>query len=117
MRAAVVRGDDLDVLVLEAAMNLVLNAQIGKVNRVVKVRQVMFAGPVFDLVRVAVGPPVAVRSVAVAFLQEALIVAFQLAVELDTNNARVAFSEAFGGLEVGGIYLRVVTALPWLVGT
>jgi len=117
VRAAVVCGDDLDVLVLEAAGDLVLDAEVGKVNRVVEERQVVLARPLLDLVRVAVRSPVAVRSVAVAFLQKALIVAFQLAVEFDADDARVPFSKAFGGLEVRAIHLGVVAAFAWLVGS
>jgi hypothetical protein len=47
VRAAIVLGDDLDVLMTVAAPQLILDAEIGEVDRLVEVRQVVFVRPVF----------------------------------------------------------------------
>jgi len=61
MGAAVVRGHNLDVLVPTPAIPiLVLDAGIGKVHVTVLVRQLVLPRPSRDLLRFAIGPPVAV---------------------------------------------------------
>ena len=59
--AAIVLGDDLDVLVTVASVQLVLDAEVGEVDALVEVRQVVFARPLFDLARVPIRSSVAVR--------------------------------------------------------
>ena len=51
MGAAIVLGDDLDVLVTVAPVQFVLDAEVGEVDAVVEVRQVVLARPAFDLAR------------------------------------------------------------------
>src|SRR5262249_51786362 len=81
-------GDHLQVLVPRAAVTVVvLNPHIRKSHVAIVVRQVVFAGPLSDLDRVAVGPTVRVPFAAVPLLQEPLIVALELVVEHDTANA------------------------------
>ena len=49
-------GDDLDIFVVAAAVDLlVFDPEIGEMDLLVEVRQVMFERPVFDLPRVAIG--------------------------------------------------------------
>jgi hypothetical protein len=51
MGATVLRGDDLDVLGLTAAIRLlVLDADVGEVDLVIEVRQVVFVRPFANLV-------------------------------------------------------------------
>ena len=63
MGAAVVLREQLDVLVVFAPVDLVLDAVVGEVDLAVEVRQVVFARPVADLVLVAVRSAVAVGAV------------------------------------------------------
>ena len=46
-------------------------------------RQVMLSRPILDLQRIAVGSPIAVVTIAIALLQELLILAFQVVLEDD----------------------------------
>jgi hypothetical protein len=111
--AAVMLGRHLDVLPAYVSVCiLILNPYVGEVDLLVEVRQPVFARPVFDLGRRAVRPAVAVAVTAIALLQEALVFAFQLAVQFDAEDPRVACLEARRGLEIGAIELRVVGALP-----
>jgi len=58
MGAAIVRGDDLDVLALPAAIRLlVLDADVGEVDLVIEVRQVVFVRPFANLIGVRSGWP------------------------------------------------------------
>jgi hypothetical protein len=68
--AAVVLGEQLDVLVVLAPVNLVLDAVVREVDVPVEIRQVMVARPGADLVLVAVRTTVAVSPAAVVRLQE-----------------------------------------------
>jgi hypothetical protein len=83
MSAAVMRREQLDVLVVFAAVNLVLDAVVGEVHLAIEVRQVVLARPIADLVLAAVGSSVAVRSVAVVVLQELLVLTLQVLLEGD----------------------------------
>jgi hypothetical protein len=110
-------GRDLDILPADVAVGvLILDANVRKVNLLVEERQAALARPLFDLFRRAVGPAVAVAVAAIALLQEALILPFQLAVEFDAKDARLARLEPFCGLHVRAIELRVVGALPRAIG-
>jgi hypothetical protein len=87
--AAIVGREQLDVLMELPASDLVLDAVIREVHMVVEVRQIVFARPVTDLIRVAARPAVAVRSVSVVVLQELLILALQVLLENDASNLEV----------------------------
>ena len=88
--AAVVRREQLDVLVAFAPIDLVLDAVVGKVHLAVEVRQVVFARPVADLLLVAVRSAVAVGAVAVVLLQELLVLALQVLFEDDASDVEAA---------------------------
>ena len=75
----------------------------GKLHRAVAAREVMLARPRFDLAAVAVGPAVAVRSVAVALLEELLVLAFQFAFQDDTAYVRTSLAKPLLGSLVGAI--------------
>ena len=60
MRAAIVLRDDLDVFITLPAIEFVLEAEIGEVDRLVEVREVVVERPLLDLARVTIRAPVAV---------------------------------------------------------
>ena len=63
MAAAVVIRDYLDVFVTESSIELVLEAEIRKVDRLVEVRQVVLARPLLDFARVSVRSPVTLPTI------------------------------------------------------
>lgn len=116
--AAVVCGDDLDVLMArEAIPVLVLDAGVGEANVPVVVRQIVFARPTADLFRLPIWSTIAVRPTAIAFLEEALVVALQFVVEDDATEAPTLVSQAVFGALVGAIDLDVVRQLSRLPDT
>jgi hypothetical protein len=99
VRAAVVRRHDFHVEVSVLTVELVLNADVGKMHPVVEVRQVVLACPLLDLAVVAIGPPITVRAVAIPLLKELLALPLQLAFEDHATDvcATVAKSAAGAG--------------------
>ena len=88
------RRDDLEVFDLPATIPvLVLDADIGKLDVLVLVRQPVRQRPLPNLVGRAIGPAVAVPFLAIALLEEALIVALQLVVEDHAPNMATTFSD------------------------
>jgi hypothetical protein len=83
MSAAVVRREQLDVLVVLAAVDVVLDAVVGEVHLAIEVRHLVLACPVADLVVGAVWSSVAIRSVAIVVLRELLVLAFEILLEDD----------------------------------
>ena len=77
MGTPVVLCEQLDVLVVFASLDLVLDAVVREVDLAVEVRQVVFARPLANLVLVAVGAAIAVGASAVVFLEELLVLAFR----------------------------------------
>jgi hypothetical protein len=112
MRAAIVLGDDLDVLVTLETIHVVLDPEVGKVNRLLEVRQVVLVRPLLDLTRVAIGPPIAVRPAAVSLLEPFLVFALELLLEDDAPDLAAVFTEPFFLPQIGAIELRVVRQLP-----
>ena len=110
MSAAVVRREQLDVLVVLAAVDLVLDAVVGEVHLAVEVRQIVFARPVADLVLVAIRSSVAVGATAVVLLQELLVLALQVLLEDDASDLEVAVlvSETGFFLSKRRVEIRVV---------
>ena len=94
MGSSVVRSDDLNVYVKISPIELVLDSQVGEMNALIEVRQVVLARPVLDLVRGSIRPAVAVRAIPIALLEEALVVAFELLLENDTADLRALVSQA-----------------------
>src|SRR6266850_4958521 len=94
MAAAIVLRRDLDVEVPDLTIHVaVLDPNVRKVDPVIEVRKVVFARPLLDFLATSIRPPVTVPIATVALLQELLVLAFQLAVELHPQNLRVAFSQ------------------------
>ena len=111
MGPAVVLGDDFDAQVVMAALELVLEADVGKVHALIEVREVVLARPLLDLARVPIGPAVAVRAVAIPFLQELLVLPLELALHNDVPDVRAALTELAGGVAIGVVDARVVRQL------
>ena len=118
MAAAVVLGCDLDVERVEVVIIplAVLDAQVGEVDLLVEVRQVMVMSPALDLFVGAVGAAVAVTVTAIAPLQEPLVLGLQVAIELHAHDAGVPLPEPLGFAHVGAVDLGVVASLARLVG-
>jgi hypothetical protein len=114
VRAAVVRGEEFNVLVKFPAINLVLDSVVGKMHVVVEVRQVVIACPAVDLVLITTGPAVAVGAVAIVLLQEFLVLALEVLFEDDAPDlkVRVLVSKASFFLSKRCIQIRVVVDLP-----
>ena len=71
-------------------------------------RKVVLPCPVLDLQRIAIGSAIAVVTIAIALLQELLILALQVVLEDDAVDVRAFVTEAFGFLRVGAIEFRVM---------
>jgi hypothetical protein len=105
--------EQLDVLVEFPPVHFVLDAVVGKVDLLVKVRQIVLARPVADLVLVAAWSAVAVRMVAIVVLQELLVLALQVLFEDDASDleAVVLVSKTGFLLAKRGVEIRVVVDL------
>jgi hypothetical protein len=105
----------LDVLVVLAAVELVLDAVIREMHLAIEVRQVVLACPVADLVVGTVGSSVAVRSIAVVLLQELLVLAFEILLEDDATDleSRMLVSEADFLLAERRVEIRIMVDLAW----
>src|SRR5262249_58969780 len=94
-----------------ASLELVLDANIGKVYALVEVRQLVFARPLLNLAGIAIRPTVTVRAIAIALLQELLVLPLELALHDDVPHVRAAFAELAGGVAIGVVDARVVRQL------
>ena len=87
---------DLNIPVAHVPVHvLVLDADVGEMDLVVVIRQVVLEGPFLDLFAAAIRPSVVVSVALIALMEEALVVAFQLAVELHPENTGLLLPEAF----------------------
>jgi hypothetical protein len=88
------RGRDLDVAVVPTPVRfLVFNADVREMHLVIEVRQIVFVGPLSDLVRGSIGVAVVVIAVAIAFVQPLLVFTLKLVVEDDPIDAGAALQE------------------------
>jgi hypothetical protein len=92
---------DLDIEMVVVAIEVVLDAQVGEMDAVVEVRQIVLVRPELDLVRVAIGPSITVGAFAIPLVQEALVPALQLAFGDDVSNLGVATAEFVDCLPIG----------------
>src|SRR6185503_9829127 len=90
--AAIVFRDHLDILMMVAAVQLVLEAEVREVDRLIEVGQVVFVRPPFDFVPVAIRSSVAVGPAAIGLLEPLLILALELLFEHDAPNLRALVS-------------------------
>ena len=102
--------DHLDIHVVPTAVVLVLDARVREMDLHIDIRQVVLAGPFFDLARVTVGVAVVVVAVAIALLQPPLVSALELAVQDDAIDARAALFQPLGLTFEGPIDLDVVSS-------
>jgi hypothetical protein len=113
-----VLGRDLEIAVADVAIQVfVLDAHVGKADVLVLVRQVVLVGPRLDLFAASVRAPVAVAIAPIVRLEEALVVALQLAIELHPQDVGLLLTEPFRFLQVRAIELGVVRPLACAVGT
>jgi hypothetical protein len=98
-----------DVVVIPAAVwLLIFDPQVGEMDLVIEVREVVLERPGLNLFRVAIGMAVVVIAVAIPLVEPLLIVALELVVEYDAIDAGVALLEAFGFTKIGATDLGVV---------
>ena len=100
MAAAVVIRDHLDVFVTVSPIELVLEAEIGKMDRLVEVRQVVLARPLLDFARVPVRSPVTVRTAAVVLLEPLLVLALEIVLQDDATDVRAFLAKPLLGTQV-----------------
>src|SRR5258708_14739065 len=106
-------GRDLDVFVVLALVSVaILNPQIGEVEVLVEVRQVVLVCPFADLFVGPVRAAVVVGPVASALVKPALVLTLELVVEEDAFDVRATLRQALRGAFVGAIDLEVVFELP-----
>ena len=98
VRASVVLCEHLDVLVAFAAVDLVLDAEVGEVDAIVEVRQLVFCRPPADFLLRAVGSSIAVGPLAVVVLQELLVLPLQLLFKHDAVDIDVVVTLVGDGL-------------------
>src|SRR5262245_25425642 len=113
MSAAVVRREQLDVLVAFPTIDFILDAVVREVHLAIEVRQLVFTGPIANLVLVAARSAVAVRPVAVVVLEELLVLALQVLLENDAADLEVVvlISEACFLLAICRVKTRIVVDL------
>jgi hypothetical protein len=111
MGAAVVGRDDFEIQVPMVPVEVVFDAEIGKMHPVVEVRQVMLSRPGFNLARVPIGPAVTIRPIPIALLQELLVLALERTLGDHVPDVRVAVAELADGLPIGVVDARVVGQL------
>ena len=81
----------LDVAVFQPVIDLVLDAQVGKVDLVLEVREVMFERPLTDFVGRPIGVAVVVVTVPITLVEPLLVLTLELVVEDDAFDARAAW--------------------------
>jgi hypothetical protein len=111
-----VRRDDFNVLDPAPAVAVVVfDPHIREMHLVVVVRQAVLSRPPGHLLVFAGGPSVTVWSVAIALLQELLVLALQLVVEHHPMDVRAVIPEALRGATIGPIDRGVVRQLARLL--
>jgi hypothetical protein len=114
--APIVDRRDLDVSMIPSPIRLlVFDAQVGEMDLIVEVREVVLVRPFLDLVRLTIGPSSYIVAVSIPPMQPSLVVALELVVEDDTFDACPVLREAISFAEVGAIHLGVVFQLARLL--
>jgi hypothetical protein len=101
VRAAVVLGEDLDILVSVAAIQLVFDAEIRKMHGPVEVRKLVVTGPCFDFMRVPIRASVAVGPTAIVLLEKPLVLGLEVLLEDHTADLPTLFAETLLGTAIG----------------
>ncbi len=111
MRASVVLRHDLDVLVAVASLKFVLDPEIGEMHRVIEVREVVLARPVFNFARVAIRPSITVRTVSIPLLEKALVLTLEVVLEDDAADVGPLPTQALFRAQMCAIELQIVRQL------
>src|SRR5262245_31969515 len=111
MRASVVDGEHLDVLMPAPAVDLVFDAQVREVHVVVEVRQVVLERPLFNLPSVAVRVSVVVVPVAIPLMEPLLVLALELVVQDDPVDAGITLRQPLRLALVRAVDLRLMFEL------
>src|SRR5713101_185934 len=118
VRPPIVDGRDLDILVIPPPIGLlVFDAQVREMDLVIEVREVVFVRPFLDLVRVAIGPTIAVVTVPITLVEPLLVLTLELVVEGHPIDACPALREAFGFSEVRAVHQGTVFHFARLLQT
>ena len=112
MGTAVVVRDHFDVFVTVTPIELVLKPEIGEVDRLVEVREVVLVRPGFDLARVAIRSPVAVWPAAVVLLEPLLVLPLEVVLEHDATDVRALLAKPLLGAQVRAIERGVMRQFP-----
>src|SRR5688572_26080023 len=114
MATAVVLRGHLDVLVIPTVVGVpILDAQVGEVDLIIEIREVVFIGPRADFLIGPIGVSVVIRAVAIPLVKPGLVLTFELVVELDAVNPRAALGQTLSRPFVSAIDLEVVFAFPF----
>jgi hypothetical protein len=112
MGTPIMDGEDLHVFVIAAPVDLyVVNPQIGEMDVLIEVREVVFERPLLDLPLVPIRVSVVVVAIPIALVEPLLILALELVVQDDALDVGVAFVQALSDAQVSLVYLRVVFEL------
>jgi hypothetical protein len=110
--AAIVGGDDLEILMPRAAVSvLVLNPRIREPDAPVVIGKFMLPRPAGNLFGLTVRSPIAVLPAAIGLVEEPLVVPLELVIQDDAIDSRALFAEALLGALVDAIDVRVVREL------
>jgi hypothetical protein len=105
-------GRDLDVFHVPPTVGpLVFDPHVRELHAVLVRGELVLVRPFLNLVLRPVGPAVAVRTIAIPLLEEALVITLQLVIEDDPIDARPLPLETFCTPEVGAVQVGVVRQL------
>jgi hypothetical protein len=112
--APIVEGRDLDVDMALTAVDVpVFDPEVGKMDLILEVREVVLARPFFNLPLVAIRVPVVVVSVAIPFVEPLLVLPLQFVIEHHPIDVDVALGQALALAEVGAKHLGIMFELPF----
>ena len=112
MRTTVVDGQDLDILMVPAPVDLlVFDPHIREMDLFIEVRQVVFEGPLLNLPVIAIRVSVVVVAIPIVFMELLLVLALELVVEEHALDMGIALGQALGDAQVGVIDLCVMFEL------
>src|SRR3954466_648096 len=112
MSAAIVDGEDFDILMTTATVELgVFNAQVREVHVLVEVRQGMFERPFPDPSRVTIRVAIVIVTLPITLVEPFLVLALELVVEDHAFDLRVPRVQAVSHAQIGLVNLRVMFEL------
>ena len=107
-------GRHLDVVMIPTAVGiLILDPQVGEVDLIVEVREIVFMRPRADFLVGPIGVSVVIRALVIPFVEPGLVLTLELVVEHDAVNPRATLRQALRRTFVRAIDLEVMFALPF----